>query len=142
VLAAIPVTRDYILSMLARHTAAVLGAVALLGGAAGAAQAADAPAKPVDFTVRPEAAVSPVAAKGVNLDARRGKWGVTLNLQQPDTRPGTLNDIQAGAYYRITPSIRVGGAVALGDQQPPPGLQKLTPDGGQPRVRLETQFKF
>ena len=137
-----PVTRDYILGMFARHTAALLGAAALLGGAAGAAQAADAPAKPVDFTVRPEAAANPVAPKGVNFDARRGRWGVTLNLQQPDTRPGTLNDIQAGAYYRITPSLKVGGAVALGDQQLVPGPQKLTPDGGQPRVRLETQFKF
>ena len=127
--------------MLARHTVAVLSAVALLGVAAGAAQAADAPAKPVDFTVRPDAATA-VAAKGVNLDARRGRWGVTLNLQQPETRPGTWNDVQAGAYYRITPSLRVGGAVALGDQQLAPGPQKLTPDAGQPRVRLETQFKF
>ena len=128
--------------MRARHTAAVLIAAALLGGAAGVAQAADAPAKPVDFTVRPEAAAAPASAKGVNFDARRGKFGVTLSLQQPDTRPGTLNDIQAGAYYRITPSLRVGGAVALGDQQLAPGPQKLTPDAGQPRVRLETQFKF
>ncbi|MDB5475671.1 MAG: hypothetical protein JWP49_1182 [Phenylobacterium sp.] len=136
------VTRDYILGMLARSTAAILGAVALLGGAAGVAQAADAPAKPVDFTVRPEAVSTVTGPKALNLDARRGRWGVTLNLQQPDTRPGTLNDIQAGAYYRITPSLRVGGAVALGDQQLAPGLQKLTPDAGQPRVRLETQFKF
>lgn len=129
--------------MIARHIAAVLGAAALLGGAAGAAQAADAPAKPVDFTVRPETVASPVATpKGVNFDARRGRWGVTLNLQQPETRPGTLNDIQAGAYYRITPSLKVGGAVALGDQSLAPGQPKLTPDGGQPRVRLETQFKF
>ena len=138
-----PVMKDYILSMFARHTAALLGAAVLLGGAAGVAQAADAPAKPVDFTVHPEAVSSPAAPpKGMNFDARRGRWGVTLNLQQPDTRPGTLNDIQAGAYYRITPSLRVGGAVALGDQQLVPGPQKLTPDGGQPRVRLETQFKF
>ena len=129
------------MSMRARYIAALLGAAALLGGAAGAAHAADAPAKTVDFTVRPEA-VSPVApSKGVNFDARRGRWGVTLNLQQPETRPGTLNDVQAGAYYRITPSLRVGGAVALGDQQLVPGPQKLIPDG-QPRVRLETQFKF
>jgi hypothetical protein len=129
--------------MQARHIAAVLSAVALLGGAAGAAHAADAPSKGVDFTVRPEQAASPVAGpKTLNLDARRGRWGVTLNLQQPDTRESTWNDVQAGAYYHITPSLRVGGAVALGDQQLQPGLKKLTPDGGQPRVRLETQFKF
>ena len=129
--------------MQARHIAAVLVAVALLGGAAGAAQAADAPTKGVDFTVRPEQVASPVAGpKTLKFDARRGRWGVTLNLQQPDTRESTWNDIQAGAYYRITPSLRVGGAVALGDQQFQPGPKKLTPDEGQPRVRLETQFKF
>jgi hypothetical protein len=129
--------------MRACHIAVVLGAAVLLGGAASAAQAAEAPAKPVDFTVRPEAISSPVAApKSLKFDARRGRWGVTLNLQQPDSRESTWNDVQAGAYYRITPSLQVGGAVALGDQQLQPGPKKLTPDEGQPRVRLETQFKF
>lgn len=132
--------------MTARITAAVLGAAGLLAAAAGSAQAADAPrsdpAKAVDFTVHSDPVAMPTAGKTVNLDARRGRWGVTLNLQQPDTRPGTLNDIQAGAYYRITPSLRVGGAVAFGDQQVVPGPKKLNPDEGQPRVRLETKFKF
>jgi hypothetical protein len=128
--------------MKARHLAVVLGAAALVGGAAGGARAADAP-KSVDFSVRAEpAAMSPMAPKSVNLDARRGRWGVTLNMQQPDTRQSTLNDVQAGAYFRITPSLRVGGAVALGDQELQPGRQKFTPDEGQPRVRLETKFKF
>jgi hypothetical protein len=128
--------------MTARKTASVLGAAGLLALAATAARAADVPAKPVDFTVRPEAPSPVSGTKGVNFDARRGRWGVTLDLKQPDTRPGTLNDVQAGAYYRITPSLRVGGAVSLGDQSLVPGPQKLTPDAGQPRVRLETQFKF
>jgi hypothetical protein len=128
--------------MKARHLAVVLGAAALVGGAAGAAQAADGP-KAVDFSVHAEpVAMNPSAPKSVNLDARRGRWGVTLNMQQPDTRQSTLNDVQAGAYFRITPSLRVGGAVALGDQQLQPGPQKFTPDEGQPRVRLETKFKF
>jgi hypothetical protein len=128
--------------MKARQFAVVLGAAALVGGAAGAAQAADAP-KPVDFSVRAEpTAMTSGAPKSVNLDARRGRWGVTLNMQQPDTRQSTLNDVQAGAYFRITPSLRVGGAVALGDQQLQPGPNKIVPDEGQPRVRLETKFKF
>jgi hypothetical protein len=128
--------------MKARHLAVVLGAAALVGGAAGAAQAADGP-KAVDFSVHAEpVAMNPSAPKSVNLDARRGRWGVTLNMQQPDTRQSTLNDVQAGAYFRITPSLRVGGAVALGDEQLPPGVNKIVPDEGQPRVRLETKFKF
>lgn len=127
--------------MRARHVAGLIGAVVLLGGAATAAQAAE--AKNVDFSVKAEPAASPVVSgKTVNLDARRGRWGVTLNMQQPDTRQSTLNDVAAGAYFRITPSLRVGGAVALGDQQLQPGARTPTPDEGQPRVRLETKFKF
>lgn len=130
------------MGMSGRQIATILGAAAALAATAGAAQAADAP-KPMDFTVRPDtAAVVPAGPKALRLDARHGRWGVTLNLQQPDTRGSTLNDIQAGAYYHITPSLRVGGAVALGDQQLQTGVKKLTPDEGQPRVRLETQFKF
>jgi len=129
--------------MFARHTAAALGFAGLLGLAAGAAHAADSPAKPVDFTVHADPVAMPISgAKNVAFDARRGRWGVTLNMQQPDSRASTANDIQAGAYYRITPSLRVGGAVAFGDQQVVPGPKKLTPDEGQPRVRLETKFKF
>lgn len=128
--------------MSARHIAVLIGAAVLMGGAAGAAQAAEG-GRSVDFSVRAEPVASPVSnAKTVNIDARRGRWGVTLNMQQPDTRQSTLNDVAAGAYFRITPSLRVGGAVALGDQQLQPGPQKLNPDEGQPRVRLETKFKF
>lgn len=129
--------------MYGRQIAILIGAAAF-AAAAGAAQAADPPAKPVDFTVRPDpaATVAPVSAKALKLDARRGRWGVTLNLQQPDTRESNWNDVEAGAYYHITPSLRVGGAVALGDQQLQTGPKKMTPDEGQPRVRLETQFKF
>jgi hypothetical protein len=124
----------------ARHIATIFGVVALLGVAAGVAQAADAP-RPTDFTVHPDASLAG-GPKTMKWDATHGRWGVTLNLQQPETREGTWNDVQAGAFYRITPSLRVGGAVALGDQQPAPGANKLVPDAGQPRVRLETQFKF
>lgn len=131
--------------MTARFIAAAIAAAGLLAATAGAAQAADA-AKVTDFTVRtePVSASTAPGAKNVAFDARvRGKWGVTLNMQQSDTRQSTLNDVQAGAYYRITPSLRVGGAVAFGDQQLQPGMPKrLNPEDGQPRVRLETKFKF
>ena len=120
----------------------LFAAAALVSAAAGAAQAADGgKGKAVDFTVKAEPA-TPAGQGSVKWDARKGRWGLTLNLDQPDARPSSLNDIQAGAYYRITPSLRVGGAVALGDQQVGPGPKKITPDEGQPRVRLESSFKF
>jgi hypothetical protein len=128
--------------MSVRQFAVLLGAVALVGGAATAAQAADVQARPVDFTVRPDNAANPAnQPKAYRFESHRGKFGVTLDLQQPETRPGAWNDIQAGAFYRITPSIRVGGAVALGAQQLQQLPVKPVPEG-QPRVRFETQFKF
>ncbi|THD65546.1 NtrZ family periplasmic regulatory protein [Phenylobacterium sp.] len=98
--------------------------------------------KPLDFTVHADS--SPLSgAQMLKWDyAAKGRWGVTLNLQQPDTRQTTLNDIQAGAYYKITPALRVGGAFAFGDQQPIQGPKPNTPDTSQPRVQLETKFKF
>jgi hypothetical protein len=120
----------------------LVAATALLGAACGAAQAADKP-QPFDFTVHTE--VSPVPTSGLKSlkwDARKGRWGVTLNLEQPDARPSSLNDVQAGAYYHITPSLRVGGAVALGDEQLTPGPKKIGSEEAQPRVRLESSFKF
>jgi hypothetical protein len=101
--------------MSVRHIAGLLGAAALLSGAAATAHAAEAPSaqvRPVDFTVRPDnPAATPAQPKTYKFEGRRGRFGVTLDLQQPETRPGTWNDVQAGAFYRITPSIRVGGVM-------------------------------
>jgi ABC-type glycerol-3-phosphate transport system substrate-binding protein len=146
------------LDMSVRRFAMLAATTALLGAAGGVAQAAPASVaatataqsvnpqststKPLDFTVHADG--SPLAgAQMLKWDyAAKGRWGVTLNLQQPDTRQTTLNDIQAGAYYKITPALRVGGAFALGDQQPIPGPKPNSPDTSQPRVQLETKFKF
>jgi hypothetical protein len=70
----------------------------------------------------------------------KARWGVKLDLTQPSSRDMQLKDIQAGAYYRLSPSLRVGGAVALGDSAQ---LNRYTvPQDRAPRVRLETAFKF
>ena len=99
--------------------------------------------KTTDFSVRSEtsALASPQAAKALKFDARKGRWGVTLNLEQPAGRDAQLNDIQAGAYFRVTPSLRIGGAVALGDKVTP-NYKQTEPQDVAPRVKLETAFKF
>jgi hypothetical protein len=120
----------------------LVAATALFGAVGGVAHAAD-KSKPVDFSVQSE--VSPVPTSGLKSlkwDARKGRWGLTLNMDQTDARPSSLNDVQAGAYYHITPSLRVGGAVALGDEQVTPGPKKIGSEESQPRVRLESSFKF
>ncbi|WP_372781170.1 NtrZ family periplasmic regulatory protein [Phenylobacterium sp.] len=129
--------------MSVRRFALLIATTAALAAAGGVAQAADAAkTKPMDFTVRAEPTAVASGAQTLKWDAAKGRWGVMFNLQQPDTRETTLNDIQAGAYYKITPSLRVGGAVALGEQQIVPGPKPNTPDSSQPRVQFETKFKF
>jgi hypothetical protein len=138
--------------MSVRRIAVLVAATALFGAAGGAVQAAPAPTasastaaatvtKPIDFTVRADS--SPISGSPVmKWDAAKGHWGVMLNMQQPEARAATANDIQAGAYYRITPSLRVGGALALGQEQVTPGVKPNPADAGQPRVQLETKWKF
>lgn len=132
------------LVMSVRRMTVLVATAALLGAVAGGAHAADKKPATVDFTVRQEPPLMPAGgAKTMKWDARKGRWGLTLNLEQPEARASTLNDVEAGAYYRITPSLRVGGAVALGDQNLVAGAPKKPgQDDGQPRVRLETNFKF
>ncbi len=70
----------------------------------------------------------------------KAKWGVKLDVMQSEDRDIQLKDIQAGAFYKLTPSLRVGGAVSLGDSA---RLTRDTaPEDQAPRVRLETAFKF
>ncbi|HEX5379267.1 MAG TPA: hypothetical protein VFW47_11865 [Phenylobacterium sp.] len=104
---------------------------------------AETPKAVTDFTVRADASAGATqGAKSLKWDARKGRWGVTLNLDQPVERDAQLNDIQAGAYFRLTPSLRIGGAVALGEQPVSPLYKKTRPQDTAPRVRLETAFKF
>jgi len=137
--------------MSVRGFAMLAATTALLGGVCGAAQAAPAQSttpvtqvtstKPMDFTVQPD---SSPAFPGQNLkwDAAKNRWGMTLSVHQPDTRETTLSDIQAGAYYKITPAWRAGGAFSFGNEQIVPGPKPNGPDTTQPRVQFETKFKF
>lgn len=69
-----------------------------------------------------------------------GRWSLKLDYDQPTTRDVELRDMEAGAYYRVSPRVRVGGAVTLRDQEAP---RRVTDDEKPaPRVRLETIFKF
>jgi hypothetical protein len=121
---------------------AMFAAAALLSAAGGVAQAADKPSRVVDFTVRSEpTTAAPNPGRAMRWDATKGRFGVTLGIQQPDGRPAIPNDVQAGAYFRITPSVRVGGSVSLGPQDLTPRANQARP-ADQPKVRLETAFKF
>jgi hypothetical protein len=116
-------------------------AAALLGVSGGSALAAD-KGKVVDFTVKSEPITSaPNSGRALKWDASKGRFGLTLDIQQPRERPAVANDVQAGAYFRITPSLRVGGSVALGEQD-----LKVRPYAARPadapKVTLQTAFRF
>lgn len=96
-------------------------------------QSADAPNLSQPFQV-------PTPTKSLQLDSH-GRWGIRLDLTKPVDRPTDWKDVEAGAYIRLTPSLKVGGSVGLGDKLADP--QHLTPaETAAPRVHLETTFRF
>ena len=124
-----------------RRVSAVIATAVLFSTGAATAHAAD-KGKPVDFTVKAEPiTVAPNGGTALRYDARRGRFGVTLGIQQPQDRQAVPNDVQAGAYFRITPSVRVGGSVALGEQDLTPRPNSARP-ADTPKVRLESTFRF
>ena len=76
----------------------------------------------------------------------KGKWGLKFDVSQPEARPSGLNDIDAGAFYKVTPSVRVGGTLGFGEKteafKPEGNPVRNQQDKSRPRVRLETTFKF
>ncbi len=72
---------------------------------------------------------------------KKGRIILKLDMTQPVGRDMQARDVQAGAYYRLTPSLRIGGAVSLGDAPAVPDRSNL-PQTQAPRVRFETNFKF
>ena len=120
----------------------LIGAALLLGAAANAHAETGKAAVTTDFTVRSDTSAIGPGGKTLKWDAAKGRWGVTLNVQENAERDAQWNNVQAGAYFRVTPSLRIGGAVALGEQEVLPGYKKTVPQDAAPRVRLETAFKF
>jgi len=78
----------------------------------------------------------------------KGKWGVKFDVNQPATTPSGPNDIDAGAFYKLTPSVRVAGTLGFGEKtidsfrSDPVATAQQQATKNQPRVRLETTFKF
>jgi len=70
-----------------------------------------------------------------------GRWGLNLNVDQPVGREADWNDVDASASFRLSPSLRLQGTVGLGERQPDPARPQQ-PEREQPRVRLETIFRF
>jgi hypothetical protein len=131
--------------MVGKQLIAVAAMTVVLSGTAAIAHAEPARAPEVSFTTRDS--LTPGSQWGVQggrksmqWDASKGRWGLKLDMEQPAKGEMALKDMQAGAYFRVTPSLRVGGAVALGNRdQVGREIDSRQP---APRVRLESSIKF
>ncbi|WP_312820752.1 NtrZ family periplasmic regulatory protein [Brevundimonas sp.] len=96
------------------------------------------------------ATAAPSSAERSNLQQSRrglrwnenGRWGLNLNLNQPVGRGTDWGDVEAGAFYRLNPRLRVGAAANLATRDADPARVEDSDRRSQPRVRLETIFKF
>lgn len=128
---------------------AVVGALALAGTATHAsAQTARSPQVNLAQAIN-QPATTPPASERASAQQRRGlrwnengRWGLNFNLNQPVGREYDLGDVEAGAYYRLSPRLRVGAAANLAPPERDPARAQETDRRSQPRVRLETIFKF
>jgi hypothetical protein len=118
--------------------------------AAGASAYADPkPATTDNFTVRDSIGSdanqwSPqIGRRSLQWDSKQAKWGLKLDMDQQLGLPQTFTnrDVNAGAFYKITPSLRVGGSFRLGAMNDGPQPATI-PSDTAPKVRLETALKF
>lgn len=72
----------------------------------------------------------------------RGRWGLDLNLSQPEGRQSNLGDVEAGAYYRVNPRLRVGASAGLAEPDTDPARGPQADRRAAPRFRLESIFRF
>ena len=125
--------------------ASTLGALVLLGAAAGARAETTQTFSPANASSQNPSSLTAAASMSARKSlqwGRDGRWTLNLDMDQPVGREAGWKDVSAGAFFHITPSVRVGGSVDLGDKfaQPDKILPQDTLDA--PRVHLETKFKF
>ncbi|MFC5345794.1 NtrZ family periplasmic regulatory protein [Brevundimonas staleyi] len=123
--------------------AASLGLVALVGvaGEASAQSRSRAPAVTLAEASNAQNATPAQPRRGLRWN-ENGRWGLDFNLNQPVGREAEWGDVEAGAYYRLSPRLRVGAAAGLAAPEQDPARAPETDRRGQPRVRLETLFRF
>lgn len=104
------------------------------------------------FTVRDEnrediRPLVPTLSSGVNIPASN-KWGVTVNFDIKDTAYQNMDRMSAGAYFDISPRIRLGGSLSFsapGDLRVSTPRNRLLPAAAGdsvPAVRIESSIKF
>lgn len=123
--------------------AGVVGLVALVGVSNDASAQSRSRAPAVTLAEASTAAqrTSPAQRRSLRWN-ENGRWGLDINLSQPVGRDAQWGDVEAGAYYRLSPRLRVGAAAGLATPEQDPARAAETDRRAQPRVRLESIFRF
>lgn len=125
--------------------AGLAGGLAVLAAAdAASAQAAASRSRAPAVSLTEAQAARSAAAPGQSRlrFTERGRWGLDLNLSQPVGRESNLGDVEAGAYYRVSPRLRVGASAGLAEPEADPARPPQTDRRTAPRFRLESIFRF
>ena len=108
-----------------------------------AAQSGSQSSRPsVNLTEAQRAATATPSGQSRLRFTERGRWGLDLNLNQPVGRERNLGDVEAGAYYRVNPRLRVGAAAGLAEPEVDPARSRDPDQRAAPRFRLESIFRF
>lgn len=124
--------------------AGIVGLAASVGGAddVSAQTRSRAPAVSLaEASAAQRTAQIPAPRRGLRWN-ENGRWGLDFNLNQPVGREADWGDVEAGAYYRLSPRLRVGAAAGLATPEQDPARAPETDRRAQPRVRLESIFRF
>jgi hypothetical protein len=121
---------------------AVMAALALSGVLATAAHADPVAADP-SKALADRAQWAPLAQhKTFEWDAAKSRFGLKFDVEQQPGATSEWKNVQAGAFFKVTPSLRVGAGVSLSDQPNSSAANPLAQQPAPPRVHLETSFKF
>ena len=117
-------------------------ALTTVAGEASAQSRSRAPAVSLSEAAAAQRTTTPAAPRRGLRWNENGRWGLNFNMQQPVGREAQWGDVEAGAYYRLNPRLSVGAAAGLGSPEADPARAPETDRRSQPRIRLESIFKF
>jgi hypothetical protein len=96
-----------------------------------------------DFMTSPSTAAPPAVGRTLEWDPQKGRWGLKFGVDERVDRATDFRDLAPGVFYRLSPRLHIGGDVTLApDTSLSPNQHFATPQAPNPRVRLETTFKF
>lgn len=121
--------------------AGLAASLAFAGVAAEASAQTRAPQVSVAEAAAARAAAQQTQRRGLRLNDS-GRWGIDFSLSQPQGRDAQWGDVAAGAYYRVSPRLQVGASAGLSEPPVDPARPAQDSSRSQPRVRLESIFRF